>query len=107
LIISALSVEERFNTWTILHGKSYKSQFEKAYRLTVYKNNLEYVENHNRQNLGFTLAMNLFADLTSEEFGQIYLGSIINATNRVQSSDVYVHNPLSELAATVIGELRE
>jgi cathepsin L len=62
---------------------------------------LEYVENHNRQNLGFELGMNAFADLTSEEFGQMYLSKVINASELKQSNDVFTYNPMLEMADTV------
>jgi cathepsin L len=46
----------------------------------VYKSNLEYIENHNRQNLGYTLAMNKFGDLTGEEYRSIFLMPKFNAS---------------------------
>jgi len=79
-LISALTVEDSFKAWKVLHSKSYKSDTEDAYRLAVYKKNLDIVENHNRQNKGFTLAMNMFADLTLEEFRHLYLMPKFNAT---------------------------
>jgi len=48
--------------------------------LGVYQANFEYIENHNQQDLGFKLAMNKFGDLTSAEFGNIYLLSKINVS---------------------------
>jgi len=56
------------------------NQLRNIITLGVYQSNLEYIENHNRQELGFTLAMNKFGDLTQEEFGDIYLLSKINVT---------------------------
>jgi cathepsin L len=75
-----------------LHGKDYKSIKEYNYRLGVYKANLAFVENHNRQNLGFTCAMNQFADLTVEEFARLYLAATINASEIVQV-DPFVADP--------------
>jgi len=99
--VSSLSVEESFKSWTTLNRKSYHSKQEYEYRLSVYKFNLDYVENHNRQNLGFTLAMNQFADLTSKEFGKLYLSTVINSTNKPKTNEIYTHNPLDEMANDV------
>jgi cathepsin L len=66
-----------------VHGKSY-DQREYSYRLSVYRANLAFVENHNTQNLGFTCAMNQFADLTVDEFAKLYLATIINASEIIQ-----------------------
>jgi len=101
LIISAITVEQSFHSWKNLHGKQYNSKYENAYRLNVYKANLEYVENHNRLNLGFELGMNEFADLTSQEFGQLYLSKVINASEIKQSEDAFKYNPMRQMADTV------
>jgi cathepsin L len=89
ICLLALSVEDSFNSWASLHGKSYNSQREYSYRLSVYRANLDFVENHNRQNLGFTVAMNQFADLTIEEFASLYLATVINSSELIQV-DPYV-----------------
>jgi cathepsin L len=78
-LIYCSSIEESFNNWIMANNKTYESENEYYYRLTVYQSNLEYIENHNSQNLGFTLAMNQFGDLTAEEFGELYLLNKINA----------------------------
>jgi len=78
-LIYCSSIEESFNNWIIANNKIYESENEYNYRLTVYQYNLEYIENHNSQNLGFTLAMNQFGDLTAEELGELYLLNKINA----------------------------
>jgi cathepsin L len=93
LALYALSVEESFGAWTKLHGKVYRTQTEYQYRLHVYKQNLDFIENHNRQNHGFSVAMNQFGDLTSEEFSHLYLGMRINASNIVQSNVVILDAP--------------
>jgi cathepsin L len=54
------------------HNKNYVNDAEFQYRLGVYRSNLEFVEEHNRLNQGFSVAMNQFGDLTAIEFGQMY-----------------------------------
>jgi cathepsin L len=72
-LIFCSSIEDSFNDWLLDNNKYYKSEGEYNYRLSVYQSNLEYIQNHNSQDLGFTLSMNQFGDLTSEEFGNLYL----------------------------------
>jgi len=98
--ISALSVEDSFNSWMSLHSKTYKSDSEYSYRLLIYKDNLEYVENHNRQNLGFSLGMNMFADLSVEEYRQLYLQPSWEASE-IEQENVHEYDDRIELAATV------
>jgi len=86
LALLAFSTQDSFNSWINLHGKEYKSQNEYNYRLSVYRDNLAFIENHNRENHGFTVAMNQFGDLTKEEFGQLYLGMNVDASNLIQNS---------------------
>jgi len=45
--------------------------------------------------------MNQFGDLTSEEFGQLYLAKVINASEVKQSADVFTYNRMYEMADTV------
>jgi len=91
LCLLALSVEDSFSSWVNVHGKNYKNLREYNYRLSVYRKNLDFVENHNRQNLGFTCAMNQFADLTVDEFAKLYLSTVINASELIQV-DPYTDN---------------
>jgi len=99
--VFAVSVEESFSSWTLLHGKNYKNPGERFHRFAIYKDNLAYIENHNRKQVGFTVGMNQFGDLTAKEFASIYNGMRVNATGRISSADAYKHNPLFEMAATV------
>jgi len=92
-LFAALSVEDSFGSWVRQNGRVYHHKNEYNYRLSVYKNNLAFIEEHNRKNLGFTVAMNKFGDLTSEEFRSIYNGLRINASNIVQKNVVHLSAP--------------
>jgi len=100
-LVFAVSLEESFGAWTRLHGKNYASKAEFNHRFAVYKDNLQFIENHNRQNLGFTVAMNKFGDLTRHEFAARYNGLRINATGYKSSPNAYKHDPLVEMADIV------
>jgi cathepsin L len=70
-----LTTEEAFGSfqsWTSLHNKVYTSTKEYMNRFKIYTDNLNFIEEHNRSNKGFTVAMNKFGDLTREEFGAMY-----------------------------------
>jgi len=72
--ISELEYQVAFTQWMRTHGRSY-SHDEFHHRYTVFKNNLDFVENHNADNTKtFKVATNKFADLTSQEFGKLYNG---------------------------------
>jgi len=43
-------------------------------RYEIFKTNMDFVEEHNTQNLSYTVELNKFADLTKGEFKAIYLG---------------------------------
>jgi len=86
------SIEDSFNNWVSVNYKNYASEDEYTYRLNVYKSNLEYIENHNQQNLGFTLAMNQFGDLTAEEFGNIHLTTKVNVPETTIKNHAIIAN---------------
>jgi cathepsin L len=90
IFANSISLEESFGSWINLHSKKYESKQEYNYRLAVYRQNLAFVESHNRQNVGFTVAMNKFGDLTNLEFASIYNGLRVNATQHVTKKNVHV-----------------
>jgi len=71
-VMGSAEVQQKFTEFM----KSYKKEYlgnEVFTRFNVFKNNLALIESHNAQNLGWTMGLNQFADLTSEEFEQMYL----------------------------------
>jgi len=64
-----------FQTWKLQHSKQYQSLEEEAHRFGIFQENVAFINAHNAdESKTFTLAVNKFADLTSEEFGAIYNG---------------------------------
>jgi len=59
--------------WKLQYNKDYEPM-EDSYRFKVFQQNYEIVLNTNAENLGYTLGLNKFADLTSEEFKTQYCG---------------------------------
>ncbi|CAK1543672.1 unnamed protein product [Leptosia nina] len=62
------NVEEKFKRFKSLHNKEYGSD-EHEFRRTIFEENLRIVEEHNRNNLSYKMAINEFSDLTPDEFG--------------------------------------
>jgi len=65
--------QDAFTQWMVNFEKSYVPE-EFFYRYNVFKANMDYVEAHNAGNSTFTVELNKFADLSTGEFKNIYLG---------------------------------
>jgi len=63
-----------YNVWRQQYPRFYASEAESNYRLQVFADNYAKVQTHNAQNLGWTLGMNMFADMTQAEFAKQFLG---------------------------------
>jgi cathepsin L len=63
-----------FTSWVAAHKKAYSSPDEHAYRLSVFAENADFVRKWDAKARGFTVGLNLFADLTNEEFRAMYNG---------------------------------
>jgi len=68
-------VKTLFESWKGQHNKLYQTVEEEAYRYGIFQANLKFINEHNanKENT-YTLAINHFADLTTEEFGAKYNG---------------------------------
>jgi C1A family cysteine protease len=65
------------------HGKVYAEDGLKARKLAVFKDNVDFINYHNKylaDELGYTVGINQFADLTSAEFKREFLG--LNALSK-------------------------
>jgi hypothetical protein len=60
-----------FAAWMRTHAKSYSNE-EFVFRWNVWRENHRFIEEHNRQNHTYHLAMNQFGDLTADEFKTRY-----------------------------------
>jgi len=75
-----------FTKWMVQHDKNYDiDSFFGRYNL--WKENLNYIHHSNQQNKSYTLAMNKFGDLTTEEFRSMYNGAKHSA--KVQATRVH------------------
>ncbi|KAK9108930.1 hypothetical protein Sjap_016990 [Stephania japonica] len=75
LCFCSLTTSDLFDHWCKQHGKSYSSEEERVYRLRVFEDNLEFVNQHNGlSNSTYKVGLNAFADLTHHEFRAAKLG---------------------------------
>lgn len=68
--ITAYQLEE-FHNFMLRYNKLYPSNQEYSARLQIFTQNLNIIQDHNSQDLPWKLAVNQFADLTSEEFTEM------------------------------------
>jgi cathepsin L len=66
-----------FEEFKVTFGKVYLES-EENHRYNVFKQNLDFVNSWDAEAKGFTVGINKYADLTSEEFVSIYNGMKIN-----------------------------
>jgi len=87
LLVGAASSFVERNEWQAFkdtHGKTYANVIEEFYRMKVYADNKAYVDQHMQEYAegkhSFTVAVNKFADLTTEEWSNTYKGMNLGST---------------------------
>ncbi|KAH7671963.1 Actinidain protein, partial [Dioscorea alata] len=83
-----------YEGWLVKHRKNYNDLFEKGKRYQIFKDNLKYIDEHNARNHSSTLALNVFADLTNDEYRNTYLGfqSFTRENTGFKKSNRYLFN---------------
>jgi C1A family cysteine protease len=82
------SVSE-FQSWKAKFGVKFESEFENVYRERIFLENLAKINTHNsNEHRTYDMGVNQFSALTTEEFAQQYLGTIVSsASNNIESTD--------------------
>ncbi|GJX67660.1 low-temperature-induced cysteine proteinase-like protein [Tanacetum coccineum] len=78
-ILSSEKVSELFGKWKELHGKAYQHDEEEKLRLENFKKSIKFVLEKNSQRkseLDHTVGLNKFADLSNEEFKEMYMSKV-------------------------------
>jgi len=95
--LPALTHEEAtfvFSRWMKEHGKQYGSSAEFDTRLSAFKHNVELVRNHQANpKRSWEMGLTKFADLTSEEFAEQYLGYLPRERNFMRSKNLAPKSP--------------
>ena len=92
-----LSLQE-FTDFSIKFSKQYATDAEFVRRFKIYRDNASYIRIFNLQSLDWTLGLNEFSDLTSEEFVSMHL--TYDASRKEINEEISFHNGLG-LPATV------
>jgi len=96
-LASAAYTEENysfmFRAFKTQFGKKYCSE-EEAMRYAIFKVNMDKIAAHNAKGLSYTMAMNEFGDLTSQEFAAGRIGGFVPRRLRVRSN-IGRANPVS------------
>jgi len=76
-----------FTKWAVHHSKNYEMDaFFKRY--SIFKQNIDYINEHNAKNSSFQMEINRFGDLTFEEFSSSYKGRPVRSNHAI--SNVFV-----------------
>ncbi|XP_063592112.1 procathepsin L-like [Penaeus indicus] len=83
--VASPSLRQQWHNFKAEHGRHYASPQEERYRLSVFEQNQQFIDDHNSRfengEVTFTLQMNQFGDMTSEEFTATMNG-FLNAPTR-------------------------
>lgn len=72
--LTALQAEEvEFRNFIAKYSKTYSTDEEYAKKFSIYRENIAFIRSQNSMNLDWALGLNSFADMTPEEFSNIYL----------------------------------
>ncbi|XP_058081839.1 cysteine proteinase mucunain-like [Magnolia sinica] len=96
-------VRGMYEKWLAMHGKASNGLDEREKRFEIFKDNVQYVDEHNAGNSTFKLGLNRFADLTNEEFRSMYLGTRTDSKRRFSKpkSDRYLYRQGDKLPESV------
>lgn len=75
-----------YEAWLVKHRKVYNALGEKERRFEIFKDNLRFIDEHNKvENQTFKLGLNKFADLTNEEYRSMFLGTKTRQSKKMLS----------------------
>ncbi|XP_047318994.1 ervatamin-B-like [Impatiens glandulifera] len=63
-----------YKKWMVENGKVYNGIDEFEKRFEIFKDNLVFIDAHNSENRTYKVGLNVFSDLTDEEYRSYYLG---------------------------------
>lgn len=77
-----------YEEWLVKHHKVYNGLGEKDHRFEIFKDNLGFIDEHNAQNYTYKVGLNKFADMTNEEYRNMYLGTKNDAKRNVMKTKI-------------------
>ncbi|XP_073962968.1 digestive cysteine proteinase 3-like [Choristoneura fumiferana] len=82
--VRAVSAEHHFERFKLIHGRRYASDLEHEERLAIFRHNLEFINEHNRGNSTYKMAVNHLADRTNDELNGL-LGNIRSTSDNIRT----------------------
>lgn len=82
-LVFAADYKQDFLQWRQQYNKHYETPAELRHRFNVFKDNMKFIENFNKEPHTFTVGANQFADLTLAEFVSTYLHPARNVNDTV------------------------
>ncbi|KAF3435449.1 hypothetical protein FNV43_RR22538 [Rhamnella rubrinervis] len=97
-------MKDMYESWLVKHAKAYNALGETERRFEIFKDNLRFVDEHNKENRTYKVGLNRFADLTNEEYRSMYLGAKMDRKGRLpgaKKSDRYAYSVGDQLPESV------
>ncbi|KAG7034326.1 Germination-specific cysteine protease 1, partial [Cucurbita argyrosperma subsp. argyrosperma] len=76
-------VRATYDLWLAKFGKTYNGIEEQEKRFQIFRENLNFIDDHNSENRTYKVGLNRFADLTNDEYRAAYLGTRSSLARRV------------------------
>jgi C1A family cysteine protease len=86
------NLQDLFDSWKIQNNKEYSTPEEEVTRFAIFAKNYAYVQEWNAAGNTAVLGLNLFADLTNEEFAAMYTGAKPAPQEEVEANIVTFDN---------------
>jgi len=83
-----------WESWKLQHGKSYATAEEELHRYNIFIQNYKIIQQWNSEKHTSTMALNLFADLTREEFRNAYMGGTYTVHDEAEEMNLELSAPL-------------
>ncbi|KAF8409888.1 hypothetical protein HHK36_002406 [Tetracentron sinense] len=90
-----------FESWMSKHDKIYESIEEKLHRFELFKDNLKHIDETNKKVSSYWLGLNEFADLSHQEFKNMYLGLKSELPKRRESSQDFSYRDAGDFPKSV------
>jgi len=78
-----------FTSWMKEHNRMYSSE-EFVNRFEIFKKNMDFVRDWNSMNTTTIVGLNVFADISNEEYRNVYLGTHIDGTALIANAEHFI-----------------
>ena len=103
-IESEENFKDLFERWLSHFGLARDLDFDKTQRFNVFKDNVKFIHEFNKQGHAYELALNKFGAMTKEEFRNTYAGSKIDHHKTLRGerhSDGFLYETVKDVPASV------